>query len=190
MDKLKNANRSDILRALSQARAQTRAGTITGYDPDNYMATVEISPELMQTGWLPILTPWAGDGFGFYAGPEIGTQVVVLHLEDDFESGMVLLYANDDSHRPLAVPSGELWAVHKTGSLLKFLTSGDVALTSHNDLNVTVGGDLNANVTGNANVTATGNAVVAGAQVLLGASDASIAVKLADGSNATKVFAK
>jgi phage baseplate assembly protein V len=189
MDKLKNANRSDIMRALAKLRAQTRAGTITGYDPTNYMAQVEISPELVQTGWLPIMTPWAGNDFGFYVGPDIGTQVIVLHLEDDFESGMVLLYVNDDSHRPPPVPSGEMWAVHKSNSFLKFTNDGNVALMANNDLNISAGGDIN--------MTATGNVNIDGAQVNLGGAggkkvdlDQDVVSGGKVQSSATKVFAQ
>lgn len=154
MDKLKNANRSDIMRALALARAQLRAGSISSYDPSTYMAKVIISPELVETGWLPIKTMGVGQQFGFYIGPNIGDQVLVAHLEDDFESGIVIGGLNDDTHQPPAVPSGEIWAVHSTQSLMKFLTNGDVALTSNNDLMVTAGNDLTITAQSDINITA------------------------------------
>lgn len=153
MDKLKNANRSDIMRALALARAQLRAGAISSYDPSTYMAKVVISPELVETGWLPIKAMGVGQQFGFYIGPNIGDQVLVAHLEDDFESGIVIGGLNDDGHQPPPVPSGEIWAVHGTQSLLKFLTNGDVALTSHNDLIVTAGNDLTVTAQNDINIT-------------------------------------
>lgn len=198
MDKLQNANRALVMRALAEARAQTRAGTVKSYDPTTHMAKVMISPELILTGWLPIHAMGIGNGFGVYSAPNIGDQVIVTHLEDDFGSGMVTGRLCDDDHIPPAVPSGETWLVHSSGSFLKFTNDGKVALTSHDDLNVTVGGKFNANVTGDtnltvqgdANITATGNAVVVGDEVLLGDSGATLFVKLSDGSNATKVKAK
>ena len=168
MGLLQNAQIAGMMRALGQARAQTRAGTVTGYDPDTYMATVNISPEDVPTGWLPILSQWTGNGFGLYAGPSIGDQVIVLHLEDDFESGMIVARVNDDTHRAPSVPSGEAWIVHSSQSALKFLNNGDVMLASNRDLNVDVVGDLNATVTGDASISANGNVVVDGAQIELG----------------------
>lgn len=158
MDKLRNAIRAEVLRTLAMARAQTRMGIVTGYDPDAYMATVNISPELVPTGWLPIDTAWAGSGFGLYFGLDIGVQVIVLHLEDDFESGMIIGVVNDDSHRPPGpVPSGEAHFVHKSGSLLKFTNDGDVSVTAAADMNLTAAGTVTidapqTNMTGNLTV--------------------------------------
>lgn len=152
MDKLKNAIRSEVLSAIAQARAQTRAGSMSSYDPTTHMAKVVISPELVETGWLQILPAAVGNGFGFYVGPNIGDQVIVTHLQDDFDSGMITGRVCDDSHVPPAVPSGEIWAVHETGSFLKFQNTGDVSLTTNNDLNVTVGNDLTVNVANDVNI--------------------------------------
>lgn len=42
------------------------------------------------TGWLPVMTPYGGNEFGFYALPEIGTQVVVAYHGGDGDCPVVL----------------------------------------------------------------------------------------------------
>lgn len=51
-------------------------------------------PELMETGWIPFMTGYAGAGYGGFQLPEIGTEVVI-----GFHSG--------DSRRPIVL--GCLW---------------------------------------------------------------------------------
>lgn len=104
----------------------TRQGVITAYDPVEYAIKVTLQPTGEETGWIPLGTPWAGDGWGFAAGPMIGAEV-----EINFDSGTVgvgmagsQFYNNED--RCPGPPSGEFWLVHKSGSLLKFLNSGEI----------------------------------------------------------------
>lgn len=150
MSGARNAAKSDAQSILAGA-ALARLGLVSGYDPKTYAVKVRIMPEDIETGWLKISAALIGPGvgFGFYCGPAIGVQAVVIHQEGDRNNGMVIGFVNDDTEdTPPEVPTGEIWAMHKSGSFLKFTTDGKVALTSHSDLNITVGGDLNATVTG------------------------------------------
>lgn len=104
----------------------TRQGVITAYDPVEYAIKVTLQPTGEETGWIPLGTPWAGAGWGFAAGPMIGAEV-----EINFDSGTVgvgmagsQFYNNED--RCPGPPSGEFWIVHQSGSLLKFLNSGEI----------------------------------------------------------------
>lgn len=106
----------------------TRQGLISAYDPKEYAIKVSLQPTGEETGWIPLGTPWAGNGFGFAAGPMIGAEVEV-----DFDSGTIgvgmagsQFYNNED--RCPGPPSGELWIVHQSGSLLKFLNSGAIII--------------------------------------------------------------
>lgn len=108
--------------------AGTRQGVITAYDPTEYAIKVSLQPTGEETGWIPLGTPWAGNGFGFAAGPMIGAEVQI-----DFDSGTIgvgmagsQFYNNED--RCPGPPSGELWIVHQSGSLLKFLNSGAIVI--------------------------------------------------------------
>ncbi|MDY0929141.1 baseplate assembly protein [Enterobacter sp. CFBP8995] len=108
----------------------TRQGIISAYDPDNYAVKVQLQPTGEETGWIPLSSPWVGSGWGMAAGPMIGAVVEV-----DFDSGLMGAgmaagqFFNDVDRSP-GPPSGEFWLIHKSGSLLKFLNTGEVLLSS------------------------------------------------------------
>lgn len=162
MRRLTNAQRAEIMRVLARARSDTKIATVTSYDPNTYAVQVTVHPEEIQSGWLPILSPWVGDNFGEYFGPIPGVQAIVLHLEGDIDSGLVTGFINSTEEVPPPVPSGEAWRVHKSGSFLKFTNDGDVSLTTNKDLVATVGGKVTATVTGDCELTISGK-LVAGA---------------------------
>ena len=118
-------------------RANARAGTVSAYDPARYTAKVVIEPDGVETGWLPVLTPWAGDGWGMFAPPSPGDTVDVHFQEAAGEAGFVSLRFFGDKTRPLPVPSGEFWLVHQSGSKLKLLNDGTVEIVSAVQINST-----------------------------------------------------
>jgi len=108
----------------------TRQGVITAYDPVEYAIKVALQPTGEETGWIPLGTPWAGNGWGLAAGPMIDAEVQI-----DFDSGQIgvqmagnQFYNNVD--RCPGPPSGEFWIVHQSGSLLKFLNTGEILVSS------------------------------------------------------------
>ena len=165
MDDLMNAARREAERVMA-TRATTRTGLVTSYDPDNYAVKVALQPEGVETGWLPLASPWVGNGWGMFAPPSIGDQVVVEALEGENETRVVLdrLYSNDD--RPLSVPSGEFWLQHETGAKIRLLNDGKIEIiTPANievaaDTNIEVRAGANVTIEGEANVTVTGGAKV------------------------------
>ena len=79
-------------------------GVLTGTVKENYnkdypgMVKVELflgEDGKNVTGWLPVMMPYAGAGFGFYALPEVGSEVVVA-----FNMG--------DRNRPVVI--GGIWS--------------------------------------------------------------------------------
>lgn len=137
----------------------TRQGVITAYDPVEYAIKVALQPTGEETGWIPLGTPWAGNGWGMAAGPMIDAEVQI-----DFDSGQIgvqmagnQFYNNVD--RCPGPPSGEFWIVHQSGSLLKFLNTGEILVSSGLKLTYTApqhhftGGDVlidqNLTVVGN-----------------------------------------
>lgn len=137
-----------------QSHISSRLATVSNTDPANYSAKVMIQPENIESGWLPIATPWVGNGWGIFAPPSAGDVVIITFQEEDFSAGIITQRLFTDNARPLNVPSGEFWLVHQSGSLLKFHNDGSVELTSNKNLTVTVGGDMNASVTGKATINA------------------------------------
>ena len=132
--------------AMRSAMAQsmftgTRQGIITAYDPKEYAIKVSLQPTGEETGWIPLSSPWVGNGYGFAAGPMIGAEVEV-----NFDSGTVgvgmaggQFYNNED--RCPGPPSGELWIVHQSGSMLKFLNSGKIVIQDSAGTAINLNGD-------------------------------------------------
>jgi phage baseplate assembly protein gpV len=149
MDRFLNALRANA-GALDQALAQPRFALISSVDPTTYTARVLLQPENVLSGWLPILTPWVGNGWGLAAPPSPGDQVLVLAHEGDAEHGIVVGGAYSLAATPPAAPAGEFWLVHQSGSFIKLLTDGSVAISAP-----TVA--ITGNVTVSGNVTASGD---------------------------------
>lgn len=133
---------------VNDQRSTTRIGTVDAYDPNYYMAKVALQPEGTITGWLPLGSQFVGNGWGLFCAPSIGDMVEVEFEGDNIEAGICCHRFFNDIDRPLNVPSGEFWIVHKTGSLLKFHNDGSVEVETAGDLNATVGGQANLTVTG------------------------------------------
>lgn len=104
--------------------AATRDGIVSSYDPNRFAVKVRLQPDDIETGWLPIRVAQAGNGWGVYAAPAIGDLATVEFLEGDDLVGRVSGFLPNDVDQPPAVPSGELWLVHKAGAFIKLLTDG------------------------------------------------------------------
>ncbi len=166
----------------NSSRAETRVGIVSAYNPADYCAKVQLQPEGTETGWLPVLSPWIGEGWGLFCPPSIGDQVQVEFQEGSAEAGFVVGRFFSNAQRPLPVSSGEFWLVHQTGSALKFHNDGTVEVESASNMTATVGGNLTANVTGTTAVASGGNASLSsgGNVTITAAANISIA-----GSNAS-----
>lgn len=108
----------------------TRQGVITAYDPVNYAVKVQLQPTGEETGWIQLSSPWVGDGWGLAAGPMIGAAVEVEFDSGLMGAGMAAGQFYNDEDRCPGPPSGEFWLIHKSGSLLKFLNTGEVQVGS------------------------------------------------------------
>lgn len=149
--------------------AKPRLGLVTSYDPSTYSVKVTIQPEGFETGWLPICVLMAGNGWGIYAAPANGDQCAVSFQEGDREVGFVTGFVPNDIDRPPPVPSGEIWAVQKSGAFLKLTATGiqsSGAWTHTGTMTVsdtfTASGAVNLAGTGGAKVARIGDSVVAG----------------------------
>lgn len=108
----------------------TRQGIITAYDPVSYAVKVQLQPTGEETGWIPLSSPWVGNGWGLAAGPMIGAEVEVEFDSGLMGAGMAAGQFYNDEDRCPGPPSGEFWIIHKSGSLLKFLNTGEVLLSA------------------------------------------------------------
>ena len=133
MDNLLNAFKAHSANQ-DQSTGVARFGTVTSVDPKTATARVTLQPEGVLTGWLPLLTPWVGNGWGMACPPAVGTQVFVLPQEGDAEQGIIIGATWSLQAVPPAAPPGEIWLVHQSGSFLKLLNNGTIQVSG--DLHV------------------------------------------------------
>jgi hypothetical protein len=119
---------------LDQGGGQPRFGIVTSVNPAAATARVTLQPEGVLSGWLPVLSPWIGAGWGMCCPPSPGDQVLVLAQEGDAEHGMIIGRAFSNTQATPAAPVGELWLVHGSGSFIKLQNDGTVQV--HGDLHV------------------------------------------------------
>ncbi|HZO21027.1 MAG TPA: phage baseplate assembly protein V [Steroidobacteraceae bacterium] len=139
---LQNAMRLQAQRALAYL-VTTEIGTVTSYDPNKFSAKVLLQPDELLTGWLPVASPWIGNGWGLFAPPNIGDLVSVEFINGNWGAGTVVGRFWNNANRPLPVPSGEFWLVHSTGSYFKMLTSGEVTFSDARGATVSLDGHGN-----------------------------------------------
>lgn len=134
MDRLMNALKLQSA-AQDATGAEPRFATVSSIDPAAMTARVLLQPEGVLTGWLPILSPWVGDGWGFCAPPAPGDQVLVVPQEGDAASGAILAATWSAAARPPErVAVGEIWLRHRTGTSLRLSNDGTVRVVG--DLHV------------------------------------------------------
>ncbi len=176
-----NAVQVEIERALA-GRADPRMGRITSYDSTLHAVKVAVLPEAdfplqdgddAGTGWIPLAPVCAGNGWGVYAPPAIGTQVMLNHQEGYAGSAVALASINDESNvPPEGVMPGEILLRHTSGSLIKLANDQSVSVAAADGLTINViSGNAAITVSsGDANITASGKAnLLSAQQVNLGA---------------------
>jgi phage baseplate assembly protein V len=114
--------------ALDGMSGQARFGVVASFDITAYAARVMMQPENLLSGWLPVLTSWVGAGWGMVSPLSPGDQVMVLGQEGDSEQAVVLGRVWSSGEAPPAVPVGEFWLVHQSGSSIKLRNDGTIAL--------------------------------------------------------------
>lgn len=165
-DALADAIRREAHRAMGSIRS-TRAGLVSSYDPQTHTARVKLQPDDVETGWIPVWTPFVGTGWGLVAAPDLGSQVVILFFEGEPDNGLVIggLFSKPEP-APLnpktaaAVASKEFVLVHASGSALAFSNDGTVMVKSAAEMHLmsatTMVLDAPNGMTVNANVTHNG----------------------------------
>jgi phage gp45-like len=147
MDRFLNALKAHA-QALDRAQGQPRFAVAASVDPARYAARVTLQPEGVLTGWLPVLSPWVGAGWGMACPPRPGDQVLVVAQEGDADNGVIVGGSFSDRARAPGAAVGELWLVHESGSFVKLANDGTVRVRGdlHVEGNVLVSGDIDDGV--------------------------------------------
>lgn len=143
MDRLLNILKGHAS-ALDNSHARPRFALVTSVDPSTATARVALQPEGVLTGWLPILSPSTGSGWGIWCPPTPGDQVLVLAQDDDAEQGVIVGLAFSLGDLPPPAAAGELWLVHRSGSSIRLLNSGVINMVGPVSIQgtVAVSGDV------------------------------------------------
>lgn len=124
--------------SLDLGNGQSKLAIIASVDATTSMARVLLQPEGVLSGWLPMLSPWIGNGWGMVCLPQPGDQVFIAPQDGDIEQGIIVGGCYSRQQRPPIAPAGEFWLVHQSGSYIKL--SSDGAIHIGGDLRVT--GDI------------------------------------------------
>ena len=154
---LKNAIRNHAATA-ADVPATTKQGQISGYDPDNCTVKVQFLPDETETGWIPLGSPWVGDGWGMCCAPSVGDQITVEFQDGAQNAPLAMLRMYDATNQALGTPSGEFWLVHKSGAFIKLQNNGALTLLAPNGSSIELDGQGNILSTGT--LTHTGNATI------------------------------
>lgn len=143
---------------LNAQTVKAKIGVVTSYNPDKYQAKVELQPEGLLTGWLPISSQWVGTSWGCFMPPAIGQHVRVEFVEGLLDAGVITGMLFSNAFPPVAVPAGEMLLQHASGSLLHFDNAGNVEVTANKamTLNAPSGFTFNGDSQFNGNVQASG----------------------------------
>ncbi len=137
IERLSNAIKAHSA-GLDLGSGQSKLATVASVDATTSMARVLLQPEGVLSGWLPILSPWIGNGWGMVCLPQPGDQVLIAPQDGDIEQGIVVGGCYSRQQRPPNAPAGEFWLVHQSGSFIKLASDGAIHIGG--DLRVT--GDI------------------------------------------------
>lgn len=137
MDRLLNIIKAHA-GALDCGVGQPRFGIVTSVDSAAATARVQFQPEGVLSGWLPVLSPWVGAGWGLVCPLAPGDQVMVLPQEGNAQHGVIIGAAYSNAQQPPAAPIGEFWLVHSSGASIKLQNDGTIQING----DVYVNGDI------------------------------------------------
>lgn len=152
-----NAMRRQALSVMSRL-AQPRWGLVTNTRSTDtgYEIRVMLQPEEVLTGWLPVISPMVGAGWGLVSPPALNSQAFIIPDNGRADHGVAIgMGFSTDMMPPMpggnAVTEGQFALVHKNGSYLLF-DDNDVHLITTRDLIATVGRNASIIATGTADI--------------------------------------
>ena len=129
---LETSNPYNVLQwMIQQATEQIHVGCvgeITSVNPKAWTAKVQLQPDGVETGWLPIPTVYGGANYGIWGLPDIGTQVFVVFEGADFALGKIVAVLSNQLDTPPQMNPGELIVSNKDGAEIYLDSQGVITL--------------------------------------------------------------
>ncbi len=119
----------------TQGSFYTALGMVTAFDPTGYQVQVLLQEDF-PTGWIPLASPWAGNGWGMFCPASPGDLILVFFQDGSLQNPIAGMRLFFDGALPLNVPAGEMWLVHQTGSALKLTNDGGITIQGTADINI------------------------------------------------------
>lgn len=115
-----------------QTLAPLVVGTVTGWDPDTFMAKCTIEPDDIPTEWIPVGALSLGPDSYVIAAPVIGSQVLLAPQEHDASSYQIIAAIPNEEHapkhvkdaidgEPVKLKPGEFLFTGKGGAVVRFM---------------------------------------------------------------------
>ncbi|GBQ58819.1 phage baseplate assembly protein V [Komagataeibacter swingsii] len=93
-----------VAASMAGTLAQPRFGLVSAVDPVNHAVKVMTQPSNIESGWLPCAAMQVGS-LRIACPPDIGTHVLVVHVEADAEHGVAAVPVYDAVVMPPASPA-------------------------------------------------------------------------------------
>lgn len=139
---------------------------VTSYNPNLPAVKGTLQPYGIESGWMPLASPFVGSGFGIAIGPNIGDQLHVEFMHGDPNSPRATYRITSNSDQPPVAQAGEIVIQAQQGQMIKMTADGKLAITANADTSITISGklaisanevDISGNVVVTGGITATGN---------------------------------
>ena len=136
---------ANAMRAHAEAAAgripKPRMATVSSYNPSTHSVKVTFQgvgdSDVIETGWLPLGAVGVGNGFGVLTAPNIGDMVMIGFTDGSNAAPKVIGRFFSNVNVPPAVPAGDTWVVHKSGSAMKFNGDGTITVTAASTITYT-----------------------------------------------------
>ena len=118
---------------------QPRRGLLESFNPSKMQVKVVVQPEGALSGWLPVISPFAGSNCGILAVPPIGSQVMVVPTDGFADAGTAI--GSQWSSQTLPPPgytAGEIWLISTGGAIAQLKTDGTVTLQDPSGAKITL----------------------------------------------------
>lgn len=130
-----------VVSEILKSKSFVLEGIVSSVDPNPpYKVRVTLQPFEIETGWLKIATPYAGNGFGLILPPpDEGTPVKVIFDMGDIKNGTVIAAVFNANTLMPNVTYGAAGLVHKSGSSVLLNPDGSITLQTTGAVNVQAG---------------------------------------------------
>lgn len=125
--------------------AQSQCGVVTSVAPNNkYRVKVYLPLLDIETDYIRVGSQYGGAGWGLYALPHNGNEVLVSFPNGDLNNGIVVCRLYSEECDPAPSEGDNLALVHESGSILRFDKSGNVTLEAKGNLTL-LGAEVHIN---------------------------------------------